>query len=177
MTLNELLDTFIGSSRDDWNRIACWGHGSGPSYRNQFTFWEVFNGNENVITHREHSDVASYKADLSITIAWGIDVGSADDRVDRPWARNNPDDNPGVSHYLDFFYNDALVFRTSYCVVDGGRCPIPFPNYDNNGNVFVSRRYHDLIKTFADIAFGLTDTYDVYFDRTEIELTNENWPN
>lgn len=173
MTLYDLIDTFIGSASSDWHSMSCWGYGSGPSYKDQFNFWDVYNGDPNVLTHREHSNVASYKPDLSITIAWGIDVGEKDDRVDRDWAKNNPDPSPGISHYLDFFYNGALVFRTSYCVVDGGRCEIPFPNYDMAGNTTVPRQYHDVIKKLNEIT-GNGD-FDSYFGRTGITIVDEDW--
>jgi len=173
MTLFDLINTFVNSAPSDWYSIGCWGHGSGPSYRNQFTFWNTYKGDSNILTHREHSNVASYKPDISITIAWGIDVGDEDDRVEEGWARNNPDSNPGINHYLDFFYNDALVFRASYCVVDGGRCELPFPSFDPNGGLVVARQYHDAIKKLSEIT-GNTN-FDVYFGRTGIEIVEEEW--
>jgi hypothetical protein len=174
MTLTDLIDTFVHSSKDDWNQIPTWGHVSGPSYRNQFQFSEVYNGSENVIHHREHSNVASYKPDLSITIAWGISKGNEEDVIDRAWAKNNPNPEPGKGHYLDFFYNNALIFRTSYCSVDGGRCEIPFPTYDINQNVLVPQKYYDVIKKFNELVS--TSFFDAYFTRTGITINNENWP-
>lgn len=174
MTLTNLIDAFIESSVDDWQQISTWGHGSGPSYRNQFQFSEVYNGSENVIHHREHSNVASYKRDLSITIAWGLSMSDEDNVIDRPWARNNPNPDPGKGHYLDFFYNNALVFRTSYCSVDGGNCEIPFPTYDMEQNVSVPQKYHDVIKKFNELV--RTSFFDAYFTSTGITINNENWP-
>ena len=173
MTLNELLVTFVNSDRTDWNRTACWGHGSGPSYRNQFTFYNIYNGAENVTLHKEHSDVASFKNDLSITIAWGLDIGDEDTVTDRDWAKNNPDPSPGQPNYLDFFYNNALVFRTTYTVVDGGRCELPFPTYSEDDALTVPRMYHDVIKKLADIRN--TADFDGYFERTGIEIVDSDW--
>lgn len=174
MTFDELLKTFINSDKEDWNTISSWGHGSGPSYRDQFSFSEVYEGESFVLVHQEHSSVASYMPNLSITIAWGIQVGDKNDRVDRPWAKNNPDPSPGRSSYLDFFYNNALVFRVAYCTVDGGRCEIPFPDYDEHGNVSVPREYHDLIKKFSEIV-NRSFIFDGYFARTGITISEEEW--
>lgn len=174
MTLTDLIDTFVHSSKKDWQQISTWGYGSGPSYKNQFQFSEVYNGIENILRHREHSNVASYKPDLSITIAWGLSTGDENDVIDRPWAKNNPNPGPGKGHYLDFFYNNALVFRASYCSVDGGNCEIPFPTYDINQNVSVPQKYYDVIKKFNDLVG--TSFFESYFESTEINISNENWP-
>lgn len=151
MTLTDLIDAFVSSSKNDWQQISTWGYGSGPSYKDQFQFSEIDNGNDNVLHHKEHSNVASFKPNLSITIAWGLMMGDENDVVNRTWARNNANPDPGKGHYLDFFYNNALVLRTSYCSVDGGRCKIPFPTYDLNQNVSVPQKYYDVIKKFNEL--------------------------
>lgn len=174
MTFDELLETFISSHKQEWHCMASWGHGSGPSYRDQFIFSQMYEGESNVLEHREHSNMASYKPNLSITIAWGIQVGDKDDNVDRDWATNNPDKDGGKSNYLDFFYNNALVFRTSYCTVDGGRCEIPFPTYDESGDIYVPKQYHDLIKKFSEIVNG-ANIFDDYFKRTGISIREVEW--
>lgn len=174
MTFEKLLETFINSDKEEWNTMGSWGHGSGPSYRDQFSFSEMYQGESYVLEHREHSNMASYMPNLSITIAWGIESGDKSDVVDRDWAKNNPNPNPGTSSYLDFFYNNALVFRVAYCLVDGGRCPIPFPDYDEHGNVSVPREHHDLIKKFSEIS-NRSFIFDGYFARTGITISEEEW--
>ncbi|WP_228235891.1 hypothetical protein [Allomuricauda sp. M10] len=174
MTLDELLDTFINSSSKDWYKIACWGYGSGPSYRDQFSFYDKYNGMDNILLHREHSNVASFKHDLSITMAWGINIGDEDDKVDRPWATSEYGE-PGIQHFLDIFYNNALVFRTLYCVVDKS-CPIPFPDNDEKGIITVPKKYYELIKTFSSIAYGIENWFDNYFDKSGIEIRSSIWP-
>jgi len=174
MTFNEFIQTFLNSSVNDWNKIPCWGYDAGPSYKDQFNFCEVYNSEPNVLTHNEHSNIASYKLDLSISIAWGLRIGDKSDLVDKDWAKNNPDPSPGKAYYLDFFFNNSLIFRVSYCTVDGGRCEIPFPNYDDNQSIIVPKKYHDTIKKLVEI-IGVED-FDYYFERTGITIVDENWP-
>ena len=174
MTLIDLIDTFLNSSKDDWNQISTWGYGSGPSYRNKFEFSKAYKGTEKVLHHFEHSNIASFKPNLSITIAWGLSIGDEEDVIDRSWTKNNPNPEPGKGHYLDFFYNNSVVFRTSYCSVDGGRCEIPFPTYDMNQNVSVSQKYYEVIKKFNELVG--TCFFDAYFTRTGITINSENWP-
>ncbi len=173
MTLDDLFNAFLNSTANDWTKISCWGSNGGPSYKNQFNFCEVYDAEPNILTHNEHSNVASLKSNLFISIAWGLRLGSEEDVISEQWARNNPDPSPGKAYFLDFFYNNSLVFRTSYCTVDGGRCEIPFPNYDMNQNLTVPRKYHDTIKKMVEI-IGVED-FDYYFRQTGISISDENW--
>lgn len=173
MTLEQLIETFINSDDTDWNRIACSGHGSGPSYRDHFTFWNTFHGQNNLLTMDTFPMVASYKPDLSITIAWGLRFGDDDTRIDEAWAINNPNPSPAGIRIIDLFYNNSLVFRTEYAVVDGGRCNLPLPGHSQNGNLEVAQGYSDFIKKLNSIESDID--YDVYFGRTGITLVNERW--
>ena len=123
MTLRELLHTIISSSRSDWNTIVCWGTHSGPSYRDQFEFYQIYEGQHNVLHSDSHGMVASYKPDLSITMAWGL---TANRNFDETWATNFPDPNAS-SHHVDVFFNNALVYRDLFVSVDGGRAKLPLP--------------------------------------------------
>ncbi len=175
MTLENLIETFINSARPDWNRISCWGANGGPSFKDKFSFWDAWNGDSNVLKHSQVSEIASYKADLSISMGWGLNIYETDDdgRVDRPWAICFPDPSPGHSKYMDFYYNNALVFREAYVVVDGGRCSLPFPNYRQDGTTYCSRRLCDFMRVFNRITG--TDNFDYYFNQTGIEIVDEEW--
>ncbi len=50
MKLSEILEIITNSNPNNWHHIECWGYGSGPSYKNQFDFYEMFNGEPNVLT-------------------------------------------------------------------------------------------------------------------------------
>jgi hypothetical protein len=68
-----------------------------------------------------HSNVAAYKPDVSITMAWWL---KQLDSFKEEWANKFPDSSAS-SHYLGIFYNDALIFRDVYVTVDGGRAKLP----------------------------------------------------
>lgn len=173
MTLDELIQRILESETTDWNEISCWGSFSGPSYKNKFEFYEAFEGESNILRVDSHDMIGAFKKDLSITIAYGLT--SNDDFIEK-WANQFP--NPHASsHYIDFFYNNALVFRETYLVVDGGRCKLPIPSFGDNGELVVSRKYSDFIKFLQRLSSGSeTDqTFDSYFGRTEIKIIETPW--
>jgi hypothetical protein len=176
MTLIDIIDVITRSDTKEWNHISCWGAFSAPSYRDKFEFYETFNGSENVLHHDAHSDTAAYKDDLSITIAWGL---VCNEEFVEDWANNNPASNAS-SHFLDVFYNGALVFRTVYVVVDGGRCSLPVlrKTYDKQTNKVISlsapRGYYKLISLLD--AFGKISSFDSYWSQAGAVITDEQWP-
>jgi hypothetical protein len=169
MTLKELLDAIISSSKTDWNTIVCWGAQSGPSYHNQFEFFEVYNGQKNVLHSNSHGMVASYKPDVSVTIAWGL-VASKD--FNEPWATNFPDSHAS-SHHVDVFFNNALVYRDLYVSVDGGRAKLPLPR--RRDDLVVPRGYYTFIK-LLDGMEGYISDYERYFKRAGLRIIDAEWP-
>lgn len=171
MTLDDLLATCAQSSPDDWNTITCWGARSGPSYLDQFVPG-MSRGEggamEFRLHHREHSNRAAYKPDLSINIGFGLDPDELfpDDR--RKLAEKeffNFDDSDWSFNYCDFFYCGNLVARKAYAVVDGGRAVLPLP--DRQG--FVSQWEHDWFRVLDDIGLYVSE-YDSYFQRSGIKV-------
>ena len=120
MTLDELITLVTSSTPEDWHTTVCWGADSGPSYRDHLNFYQVYDGQPNVLFAKAHSLVACYKPDLSVTMAWGLDAITD---FEEPWANKFPDPK-AASHHIDLFYNNALVFRTEYVSVDGGRAKL-----------------------------------------------------
>lgn len=175
MTLEELIEIVVNSKQDEWNVISCWGANGGPSFKDRFNFWNVYEGDTNVLTYKSFPDTASYKPNLSITMAWGLNVyeNDKDGRVDRPWATCFPDPSPGHSDFLDLYFNNALVFRISYVSVDGGRCKIPFPYYREDGTTYCHRLLTDFMRSVNRITS--MDNFDFYFNQTGIEIINEEW--
>lgn len=88
MRLDELMNTIVRSDPSDWNHIACWGAGSSPSYRDKFSFYEIYGGTKNVLHHEAHSSVAVYRPNVSITIAFGLRIN---DDFKEKWANEFPD--------------------------------------------------------------------------------------
>jgi len=171
MKLKEILDIIVNSTSENWNGIGCWGYGSGPSYKNQFTFYEIFNGEPNILTAESHSDILVYKDDLSITMAYGL-ISNNDFKEE--WANQFPDPK-AHSAFIDIFYNNSLVFRETYLVVDGGRCRLPIPNFGENGDLIVPQQYYDFIKILEMITSGSSKNYESYFKRTGTKIIDAEW--
>lgn len=173
MKLRELLDLILDSNADDWNRISCWGFGSGPSYKNDFTFYEVYEGQDNILNVKSHSELCIYKDNIDITMAYGL---TANDDFRAEWANKFPDPK-AYSKIVDIFYKNSLVFRETYLVVDGGRCEVPIPGYNSDGELVVGDEYHKFIQLLENISNGTrTDSnFNRYFKNMGIKVINEEW--
>lgn len=173
MKLKELLTLILDSNADDWSNIGCWGYGSGPSYKNDFTFYEVFNGQDNVLNVNSHSNVCVFKDNIDITMAYGL---TANDDFRADWANKFPDPK-AKSKIIDIFYRNSLVFRETYLIVDGGRCEIPIPGYNEKGELIVGSDYCTFVKLLENISNGTrTDsTFNRYFDQMGIKIIDEKW--
>ncbi|MBE7661232.1 hypothetical protein [Tenacibaculum finnmarkense] len=173
MTLNEILKIIAESNSDDWNEIGCWGYGSGPSYKDLFTFNEVYDGSPNILTADSHSTVSVYKKDLSITMAYGL---KSNEDFKAEWANQFPDPN-AHSDIIDIFYNNALVFRETYLVVDGGRCKLPIPSYTEDGELYVAKGYYEFVKFLEILSSGASSSknFDSYFGQTGIKVIDKEW--
>lgn len=175
MTLDQLIDTFVSSHRSDWFVMHCWGGGSGPSYRNRFEFNQVFNGQPNVLLHSAHGMTASYKPDLQITIAWGLEHDTDDDtKITDEWTQKFPDKSGAKLRFLDFFYSSALVLRVLYANVDGGRCVLPVPTGAGTGAWNVESRYAEVVRKLDEVR-GDTN-FEQYMSNSGIQTTDEEWP-
>ena len=169
MTLSELIDTIVSSSKEEWHSMACWGAMSGPSYRDKLEFYYHYEGQPNVLHSVSHGMVASYKPDLSITLAWGL---TANDDFKEPWANKFPDPKAS-SHYADIFFNNALVYRELYVVVDGGRAKLPIPEITKE--LLIPQKYSSFIKLLDNIDTYISD-YDRYFAQAGFKTANLEWP-
>ncbi len=177
MTLQEVMDTVIRSSRDDWHKITCWGARSGPSYRERFTFWRTWEGQLGVLEAEGQSNVAVYMPNASITLAFGLD-DLEDFREE--WANKFPDPKASSS-YVDVFYNGALVFRDVYVTVDGGRVhlPLPTPKLDEAKKKVIAlevpKRRHDFIRLVESLE-GSVAEFDRYFQDAGFKIVDRPWP-
>lgn len=158
MDLQQYLDICAQSSPGDWNTITCWGARGGPSYLDQFEPGEYRDGFQ--LRHREHDMRASYRPDLNIGIAFGLDPDNVfpDDQrsFEEDWSKNFSD-SKWTFHYADFFYSGALVHREPFVTVDGGRCYLPVPDH----NLTVTRWEHDFFRVLD--ALEKASEYDEYF--------------
>jgi hypothetical protein len=174
MTLKEVLDTIISSTETDWWTEACWGATSGPSYRDQLD-WAT-SGESNIVKVNSHSNVGTYKANVAITIAWGLEYL---DNFQEDWANKFPD--PSASgRFLDVFYNGALVFRGRYVSVDCGRAILPIPDqeWDDKQKKVVKLTVPERKRRLIQLLDSLRNhsEFDSYFRRAGFTVSDEEWP-
>lgn len=172
MTLEELLETIAESSTDEWWHEACWGAHSGPSYRDHLE-----EESEHLITVKSHSDIAVYKPDISITIAWGLDCMET---FKAEWVKKWYDSSASSS-FVDVFYNNALVYRERYVTVDGARANLPIPRQKLDATkekvmaLTVPRGRRNFIRLLD--SFGRISSFDEYFGDAGFTIVDdEPWP-
>lgn len=109
-------------------------------------------------------------------MAWGYDQN---ENFQQPWANKFPDSHASSS-FLDIFYNGALVFRTTYVIVDGGRTYLPVPNgvWDEQKKSVVGyevpRRRFNLIRLLDSLE--KISSFDEDFGYAEFTVVDEPWP-
>jgi len=124
------MTTVLKSSLEDWHFMA-----DAPSYHDHLRFFNVYDGQPNIVHVASHHSIAVYMPDASITMAWGL---KWPDDFKEPWTEKFPDHSSSAG-WLDVFFNNALVFRTPYVVVDGGRITLPLPRHGENGGSVAAR--------------------------------------
>jgi hypothetical protein len=113
----------------------------------------------------------AYWPNLSITMAYGM---TCSEDIQHPWAATFP--NPKTeSHYLDFFYNSALVFRDVVLAVDGGQGILPLPNPGPTSPYEVPKRRRDVARLVHQITNPMRD-FDEYFAWAKLKAIDEVWP-
>lgn len=172
MRFLSFIQKIVDSTASDWNPICCWGHGSGPSYRNSFEVETLYGAMpRRELVSSSHSWVASYLEDLSITLAWGL-IANEDYSAD--WTRQFPDQH-AASQFVDFFYMGALVHRELCISVDGGGAKLPKPQMIN-GVLDVPRSYDRLLRLINDLEGPHPSEYDACVQRANFVITDREWP-
>jgi hypothetical protein len=90
----------------------------------------------------------------------------------KTWSTNYPNENGASISFIDFFYNDCLVFRKKYATVDGGNCMLPLPDRKTNGEFSVSNEYSAIIEVLNQIQGN--NNYDYFFKRSGIALIEKS---
>lgn len=163
MTYNEILNIVAESEIADWNVITCWGSGSGPSYKDKLENHTNLNDGNSQISVDSHGMYACYKPNVSISIAFGL---RHLDYFNEDWANIFPDSRASSS-YFDIFYNNTLVERLLYVVVDGGRAKLPIP--ESVDNLEVGAQESSLIRLVDSLESG-ADNYERYFRQAGFSL-------
>jgi hypothetical protein len=167
MTLDAVLHILIHSDASDWCRIPCGEPGGGPSY-----YYRIEDANwdgTNVQITGMHTSVATYRQDLSITMAWGMKAGKNSDR-DEVRSSSSPDPRQGECYLLDLFYSGSLVFRTSYCDGEDGSCKLPLADAAKQ----VPQRYADVIRKLNELEGD--DGFETSMKRSGTTVVDAAWP-
>jgi hypothetical protein len=130
----------------------------------------VRNGDNHWIEVDEHGDYAVLKNDPTVTMAWGL---TANDKYQEDWATKRHPSGRASSGWVDIFYHGALIFRTLYVVVDGGRAKLPQPVGPDD--LRVPKAYANFIGIINELSGGTSD-YLRYFTVSGFKLTDEPWP-
>jgi hypothetical protein len=123
-----------------------------------------------------HGEVAVYIPDASITMAWGLDIKPD---FKENWTNRFPDPKAS-SHWADLFFNNALVFRCGYVVIDGARgfLPIPHPRMDAAGAIAaweVPEAKCRFVRLLDSIR-GSVSEFDYHFKQAGLSIIDEAWP-
>ncbi|HEY0072563.1 MAG TPA: hypothetical protein VGB77_00555 [Abditibacteriaceae bacterium] len=170
MDYNNFRQSIHNSSSDDWNIIYCYGSGTGPSYREdtaaflESMIMEIRSGErQKEWPKRYHTQVAAYKPNLSISLAWGLRLEA--EELEEAWVEKFPSKRTFLD-CVDLFYNNALVERVPYVKIDGGRCLLPKPRFPT---LEVKREDVDLIRVVASLTI-LNPEYDRYLAQAGFQI-------
>ena len=172
MNLHELLKTITDSSHEEWHGIGCWGYSSGPSYHDHLSFYETYKGQPNVLHVEAHSNAVVYIPDVSVTMAYGLDI--AEGNYEQEWVKNFPDKNARI-HFVDVFFNNALVYRDFYVAVDGGGILLPVPRRAKNGDWEVAERACKFVKLLDSMSHS-GEQFDFSIKRAGFTVADTEWP-
>jgi hypothetical protein len=168
MDLRKLIDTVIDSAPEDWHLIA-----DAPSFRDHLEFYEVYDGQPNVLHAEAHGSVGVYIPDVSITIAWGLEWNKD---FKEEWCKNFPDPK-AHGGFLDIFFNNALVYRAAYVWVDG--IFVPLPRRTKDDKLEVTKRACDLMKVIDRMGKSPRQDFNPYesdVKRAGFTVVEEEWP-
>lgn len=176
MNLIEILEDFINSSEKDWNKIGVWGHRTGPAYHDDYRFSGPLNSrilNEAELNIYSFHTVAVLIKNPSITIGWGMKLNE-EEYHEGDWGIFY--DHPWTEEIVDIFYNNALVIRQPYAIIDAGRYYLPIPRH-GQGELYCPKSEFDFVQALNRIGSkeGLQNHYVPHY-KERVEIKNEKWP-
>lgn len=162
MTLDELRTIIAGSTSRDWSRIKAMG----PTYRDRFGSWSSPADGTSGIDHDSHAELAVYRPDIDLTIAYGMPESQNDHSLSFKWSEAFPDSAIREISIADIFWRGSLVDRVNFVYVDGGRGIVPI----GGGHQGLRITQYDL--AVARLLSGITDyhEWDRYFGAVPYEL-------
>lgn len=163
MTLDELRDLITDSTADDWHRIIK----IGPTYRDRFGAWSSPADNTSGLEHDTHPDIAVYRPDIDLTIAYGMAENQHDrNELTFGWTSAFPDSKIHQINLVDFFWRGSLVDRLNYVHVDGARGILPLGS--GHQGLEITRYELTVARLLSDIADH--QEFDRYYSRVPFEL-------
>ncbi|MGV0838071.1 hypothetical protein [Mycolicibacterium thermoresistibile] len=161
MTLDELRTLVADSTASDWHRILK----IGPTYRDRFGAWSG-PGDTSGIDHDTQVEVAVYRQDLDLTIAYGMAESQHDRDLKFEWSENFPDSTIREISLVDFFWRGSLVDRLNYVHVDGARGILPL----GGGHQGLRITQHELAVARLLNDIGDYPEFDRYYSSVPFEL-------
>lgn len=130
VTLDEILTLVAGSAPDDWHHISCFGSGTGPSFL--YRLASFTNGTTSELEVDEHTNLATYRADAALTLAWGLGFDSHREDLMKPEWATAFDDDGYRGRWLDVRWCGAVVHREPFAAVKfvSGYAYLPVPEID-----------------------------------------------
>ncbi len=169
MKLEEIKNLLLNSERADWSLIHCESYGNGPSYKNKLRFDYSIEEPNKIYSHRV---VAVYRPDISITMAYDL---ICEEDLDLDWLERFDDSSPSL-HFVDVFYNNALVLREKFIKIDN--CKLPYPRrIGKDKRLVVNLQQYALIEFLQKLSFQTDDSikFSYYFDKSGIEIDEGEW--
>lgn len=162
MRLDELQTTITNSHPAEWQRIKL----SGPTYRDRFGAWSSSADGTSGIDHDSHAEVAVYRPDIDLTVAYGMPESQNENKLKFEWSANFPDSEIREISIADFFWRGSLVDRVNYVYVDGGRGIVPL------GGGHQGLRITQYGLAVARLLSGIAeyDEFDRYYSSVPYEL-------
>lgn len=162
MRLDELRTLVSESTERDWYRIEK----AGPTYRDRFESWSSPADNTSGVEHDSQTEVAVYRPDVDLTIAYGMIENRHDRDPAFGWADSFPDSSIREIQLIDFFWRGSLVDRLNYVYVDGARGILPLGG--GHQGLLVTRYEVTVARLLSDI--GNHTEFDRYYGLVPFEL-------
>lgn len=179
MQLSAIHETLAASNCNDWHHIVC---GPGPSYKQSIVtdvYPQAQDQDQQVVNYiLQHHELAVYKPDVSLSMAWGYDytadtvqealLGNSKDRRVFEFTKNFPDSSARC-FLLDIFWNGSLVHREHLISVDGCRANLPIPRTDRNGEEYFEKFGVSLARLVTTIELTVSD-FEEYLTSSKIPV-------
>lgn len=162
MTLDELRTLVADSTASDWHRILK----IGPTYRDRFGSWSSPADGTSGVDHDSHVELAVYRPDIDLTIAYGMAENQHDRDLSFEWSENFPDSKIREISLVDFFWRGSLVDRLNYVHVDGARGILPFGG--GHQGLRITQYELTVARLLSDI--GDYREFDRYYSSVPFEL-------